>query len=143
MQAKKRFVLVWLIALLIVIMCLLKTARKSDNLLHLTYNVNDAESLPSFMDDWQQNLEVGRPPAAKTYEARQQMPFRSLYRKTNKNCRLNKINIISEYEYLVNQFMNSLNTYIFLEWKHVLTLHGVTKTSEYLFIHYPNLITVD
>lgn len=89
MQAKKRFLLLWLIVLLFFIMCLLKTARRSDNLLHLTYNVNDVESLPSFMDDWHQSLEVGRPPAAKTYEARQQMPLRTFYRKTNKNCRLN------------------------------------------------------
>lgn len=89
MQAKKRFLLLWVIALFILVMCLLKTTRKpSDSLLHLTYNINDVENLPSFMDDWQQSLEVGRPPAAKTYEARQQLPFHTSHRKTNKKCRL-------------------------------------------------------
>lgn len=88
MQAKKRFILIWLSVLLfILIMCLLKTTRKPDTLHHLTYNLNDVENLPSFMDDWHQSLEVGRPPAAKTYEARQQIPYHSSHRKTNKNCR--------------------------------------------------------
>jgi len=88
MQAKKRFILIWLIVLLfILVMCLLKTVRKPDTLLHLTYNVNDVENLPSFTDDWHQSLEVGRPPAAKTYEARQQMPYHTSHRKTNKKCR--------------------------------------------------------
>lgn len=88
MQAKKRFILIWLIVLLLIfVMCFLKTTRKPDTLLHLTYNANDVENLPSFMDDWHQSLEVGRPPAAQTYEARQQMPYQTSHRKTNKNCR--------------------------------------------------------
>lgn len=87
MQAKKRFFLLWLIVLFILVLYLLKTSQKSSTFRHLAYDTNDEGSLPSFMDDWEQNLEVGRPPAAKTYEARQQMPFRMSYRKTNKNCR--------------------------------------------------------
>jgi len=88
MQAKKRFILIWLIVILfILVMCLLKTTRKPEPLLRLTFNVNDVENLPSFIDDWHQSLEVGRPPAAKTYEARQQVPYHSSHRKTNKNCR--------------------------------------------------------
>lgn len=88
MQAKKRFIiLLWLIVLFILVMCFLKTSRKPDSLLHLTYSIDDVENLPSFMDDWQQNLEVGRPPAAKTYEARQQIPYHTSHRKTNKLCR--------------------------------------------------------
>lgn len=114
MQAKKRFLLLWLIALLVFIMCLLKTARRSDNLFRLTYNVNDVENLPSFMDDWQQSLEVGRPPAAKTYEARQQMPLRTFYRKTNKNCRSvrNKQITVIKYKCL-NQSIYESSKYIF------------------------------
>ncbi|KAL4096710.1 hypothetical protein QTP88_021613 [Uroleucon formosanum] len=89
MQAKKRFILIWLIVLLfILIMCLLKRTRKPETLLNLTYNANYVENLPSFMDDWHQSLEVGRPPAAKTYEARQQVPYHSSHKKTNKNCRM-------------------------------------------------------
>lgn len=87
MQAKKRFLLLWLVAFCILFMCLLKTALRSNTLIHLTHNVDDSEHLPSFMDDWPQSFEVGRPPAAKTYEARQQMPLHMSYRKTNKNCR--------------------------------------------------------
>lgn len=88
MQAKKRFLLLWLVvALFILIMSFLRTVQRSETVHHPIYNVGDADNLPSFMDDWQQNVEIGRPPAAKTYEARQQMPFRSSYRKTNKNCR--------------------------------------------------------
>lgn len=87
MQAKKRFLLLWLVALFVLVMCLLRTNRNPDDLLRLAYRVDDVEDLPSFMDDWQQNVEVGRPPAAKVYEARHQVPFHSSYRKTNKNCR--------------------------------------------------------
>lgn len=91
MQAKKRYLLLWLLILFIFIVFLLKTGRKPDTLLNLVYNVDDVENLPSFMDDWQQSSEVGRPPAAKTYEARQQMPFHTSYKKTNKNCRFDNI----------------------------------------------------
>lgn len=89
MQAKQRFILLWLIVLFILIMCLLNKSQNSNTLYNLTNNIDDFENLPSFMDDWQQNLEIGRAPAAKTYEARQKMPHRISYRKTNKNCRFN------------------------------------------------------
>lgn len=88
MQAKKRYLLLWLFVLILLVMCLLKSARKPENFIHPpTFDVDNVEDLPSFMDGWQQSSEVGRPPAAKTYEARQQMPFHTSYRKTNKNCR--------------------------------------------------------
>jgi len=87
MQAKKRFALLWLVILFIFAVCLLKTAKNPNTLLRLTYNVDNVEDLPSYTDDWQPSSEIGRPPAAKTYKARQQMPFHTSYRKTNKNCR--------------------------------------------------------
>lgn len=87
MQAKKRFLLLWVMVLFVLVVSLLKIARKPDSLLRLADNVDDEENSPSFMDNWQPSLEVGRPPAAKTYEERQQMPFHASHRKTNKNCR--------------------------------------------------------
>lgn len=89
MQAKQRFILLWIIVLFILIMCLLNKTQNSDTLYHLTTNIADFENLPSFKDDWQRNLEIGRAPAAKTYEARQKMSHHISYRKTNKNCRFN------------------------------------------------------
>lgn len=99
MQTKKRFLLLWLIALFILVIYFMKMTLKSNSLLHLTYDVDDVDDLPSFMDDWQPNLEVGRPPAAKTYEARQKMPFRTIYRKTNKNCRFDNNSGVSKSKY--------------------------------------------
>lgn len=89
MQAKKRFIFLWLIALFILVMCLLNKSQKSETLLQLTNNVDNIENLPSFMDDWQQSSEVGRAPAAKSYVARHKIPYHISYRKTNKNCRFN------------------------------------------------------
>lgn len=90
MQARRRFLVLCFVAVFVLVVYLLKPIRKPNALLRLADDDDDdddVDNLPSFMDDWKPSLEVGRPPAAKTYKARQQTPFRTSYRKTNKNCR--------------------------------------------------------
>lgn len=89
MQARRRFLTLCLVALFVWIVYVLlpRPTRLGPNALAADGDDQDASDLPSFMANWKPSSEVGRPPAVNAYKARQQVPFRTPYRKTNKNCR--------------------------------------------------------
>ncbi|XP_050540604.1 exostosin-1 isoform X1 [Daktulosphaira vitifoliae] len=88
MQAYKRFILLWFLFLLTICLYFFQLTGKSKKFKSKESKNNGPKKLPSFIDDWEQINEIGRPPTPKSYDLRLHNSLYVSYKKTNKNCRM-------------------------------------------------------